>query len=100
MQIANLGDLGWAAFFEQQFEMVRQDGWSPARVVREERERYWVCNNEGEFCGEVSGRLRHEARGCADFPAVGDWVAVTARVQERAATIHAVLPRMTCFSRK
>lgn len=35
-----------------------------------------------------------------EWPAVGDWVAVAARPQEGAATIHAVLPRRGCFSRK
>ena len=34
------------------------------------------------------------------MPAVGDWVAVSARPEEGAATIHAVLPRRTKFSRK
>src|SRR6185295_17548765 len=100
MQFANLNDLGWVAFFEQQFELMRQDEWTPGRVVREERQRYWVWTGEGEFTAEVSGKMRHEADEGAEFPAVGDWVAVTTRAQERGATIHGVLPRMTCFSRK
>lgn len=100
MQISNLDELGWAAFFEQQFELVRQDNWTPARVIREDRGRYEVWNERGEFAAEVSGKLRHEAHDRADFPAVGDWVAVTLRESESAATIHALLPRLTCFSRK
>ena len=34
------------------------------------------------------------------YPAVGDWVALTVRPEEGAATIHAVLPRRTAFIRK
>jgi ribosome biogenesis GTPase len=49
---------------------------------------------------EVSGKFRHEARGRGDFPSVGDWVAVEPRPNEAKATIHAVLPRRTRFSRK
>jgi ribosome biogenesis GTPase len=100
MQIPNLDGLGWVAFFEQQFELIRQDGWLPARVVREDRERYTVWNDGCEFAAEVSGKFHHEACRRADFPAVGDWVGVTARPCESAATIHGVLPRLTCFSRK
>lgn len=54
----------------------------------------------GELSAEVTGRLRFGARGRADFPAVGDWVAISARPAERAATIVAVLPRRSCLSRK
>ena len=45
--------------------------------------------------------MRHEAPGRRDLPAVGDWVAVkpTAVVGGRA-TIQALLPRKSVFSRK
>ncbi|HEX2974077.1 MAG TPA: ribosome small subunit-dependent GTPase A, partial [Tepidisphaeraceae bacterium] len=44
--------------------------------------------------------LRHQATRRSDLPAVGDWVAIEPRPQERTATIHAVLPRKSQFSRK
>ena len=48
----------------------------------------------------VSGRLRHEALGRADLPAVGDWVAIVASpTPVEPAVIHAVLPRRTAFLR-
>jgi ribosome biogenesis GTPase len=43
--------------------------------------------------------MEHEA-GADGMPAVGDWVAIAARPEEGRATIHAVLPRRTKFSRK
>ena len=54
----------------------------------------------GERPAEVAGRLRHEAVSASDFPAVGDWVAVEDAPDAGAATIHAVLDRVTAFSRK
>ena len=61
---------------------------------------YRLLTLDGERMASVSGRLRHEARGQQDFPATGDFVAVELRPGEERATIHAVLPRSSCFSRK
>jgi ribosome biogenesis GTPase / thiamine phosphate phosphatase len=68
--------------------------------VEEQRDAYWVAGADGEFFAEVSGRLRYLAAGRADFPAVGDWVAIESRPGDRQATIHAVLPRTSVLSRK
>jgi ribosome biogenesis GTPase len=59
-----------------------------------------VLTEEGELLAEVSGKLRHEAIGREDYPAVGDWVVLDARPEEGKATIHSVLPRYSKFSRK
>ena len=48
----------------------------------------------------MSGRLRHDASGRADFPAVGDWVAVDVPEGGGDARIRAVLPRVSRFSRR
>jgi ribosome biogenesis GTPase len=48
----------------------------------------------------VSGRLRHAASGRADFPAVGDWVAIEVPDGGGDARIRAVLPRTSRFSRR
>lgn len=61
---------------------------------------YRLLTLDGERMASVSGRLRHEARGSQDFPATGDFVAAELRPGEERATIHAVLPRSSCFSRK
>src|SRR5204863_2687310 len=75
-------------------------GLAPARVVAQHRGAYVVHDADGEAWAEVAGRLRHAAASPADFPAVGDWVAVRPRPEGDGATIHAVLPRRTVFSRK
>ena len=52
-------------------------------------------------CAATSPAVCTRRRGSpADLPAVGDWVAVAARPDERAGTVQAVLPRRTKFSRK
>ena len=68
--------LGWNDFFEEQIAL---DAPPPqvARITEEQRGAYRVA---GDFEGwaEVSGKFRHDARTVADFPAVGDWVCLTA----------------------
>src|SRR4029079_2986970 len=44
--------------------------------------------------------LRFDSQSAADFPAVGDWVAVSTRDRDGLAQIQAVLPRRRKFSRK
>jgi ribosome biogenesis GTPase len=58
-----------------------------------------VATEHGLLRGTVSGRFRHEAGAGGDFPAAGDWVAVTPRADEGTATIHALVPRRTAFTR-
>jgi ribosome biogenesis GTPase len=95
-----LVELGWDTFFDQHFLQFKSAGLVPARVVREQRELYQVDGDHGELSARISGRLRHTAETRSNFPAVGDWVAIEPRVQEGQATIHAVLPRKSRFSRK
>ena len=96
-----LEDLGWAPRFAQAFDAYRADGVSPARVSLEHTHIYRVMTPEGESLARVSGRLRHEASGRVDFPAVGDWVVIEATgAGGGEARIKAVLPRATQFSRR
>jgi ribosome biogenesis GTPase len=94
-----LTSLGWGDFFASHFEPYAHDGLLPARVAREHRERYVIFGEHGEFTAEVSGKLWHNAHSRADFPAVGDWAVFSPR-PENQATIHALLPRRSTFSRK
>jgi ribosome biogenesis GTPase len=96
----NLIELGWNSFFEQHFKQFKRQSLEPGRVAREHRQRYVVYSEHGELTAEVSGKIRHAARSRGDFPAVGDWVGVSARPQEGKATIQALLPRRSSFSRK
>ena len=62
----------------------------------EHRSEYVIYTEHGELRAELAGRLRHGD----EHPAVGDWVAVALRPSEGRATIHAVLPRRSAFTRK
>ena len=77
------------------------DGLVPARVSVAYGATFRVMTGDGEDLADSTGRMRHEAQGRRDLPAVGDWVAVkpTAAVGGRA-TIQAILPRKSVFSRK
>ncbi|RDU36588.1 ribosome small subunit-dependent GTPase A [Neobacillus piezotolerans] len=70
------------------------------RVALEHKHMYRVWTEEGELLCEVSGKFSFEASSREDFPAVGDWVFLSARKEEGAGTIHAILPRFSKFSRK
>lgn len=96
----NLNELGWNAFFERHFGTYRDQGLSPARIACEHKYRYRVLCTQGDYSAEVSGGFRHNAHGKADFPGIGDWVAVHPWPNEAKATIHGVLPRKSLFSRK
>jgi ribosome biogenesis GTPase len=61
---------------------------------------YRLYAASGELLAETSGRLRHEACGAHDLPAVGDWVAAREPAGEGRSRIEAVLPRRSCLSRK
>ncbi|HYN48535.1 MAG TPA: ribosome small subunit-dependent GTPase A [Candidatus Nanopelagicales bacterium] len=99
-ELTGLAALGWdaawqAAFVPMDPELV------PARVVGAHRGTWEVATGApgGPLEARATGRLRHEA-GPAELPVVGDWVAVDARPDEGAATVHAVLPRRTQLRRK
>ena len=92
--------LGWNARLDEQFAPHHQQGLEPARVAREDRERYLVLCASGECPAEISGRFRHDATRRWDYPAVGDWVAVSRAAPGDPRTIRAVLPRTSAFVRK
>jgi ribosome biogenesis GTPase / thiamine phosphate phosphatase len=95
-----LTDLGWNPFFESHFEQYRDQDFSAMRVLRENRGKYIACNDGGEFTCEVTGKYRFENEGKSQFPTVGDWVVTSIVPHEQKATIHAILPRKSVFSRK
>ncbi|MGE0481775.1 MAG: ribosome small subunit-dependent GTPase A [Phycisphaerae bacterium] len=108
----NLASLGYDANFEFCFHAYLNEivGHSAARagiatpivarVAREDRESYIVYTDGRALRAGVRGSLRHRAASRADYPAVGDWVVVTPRAAESAATIQAILPRRSHVTRK
>lgn len=95
-----LTDLGWNDFFEKGFQQYRNNGNSVGRVISEYRGLYSLITEEKELPAKVSGKMIYEALGRADYPAVGDWVVLTENPGGSGATIHAVLPRFSKFSRR
>ncbi|MEW6554147.1 MAG: ribosome small subunit-dependent GTPase A [Actinomycetota bacterium] len=95
----DLEDLGYNAFFESGREEQGLDGYALARVTAEHKGAYGVRDTHGEYLATVTGRWMHEARAREDYPAVGDWVALTDTGGGRA-VIHGVLPRKTVLERK
>lgn len=96
-----LAELGWNDTFAAAFAPHAAAGCTPARVTLELKGFFEVTGEDGARLGEVSGRFTRDARSPADYPAIGDWVAVTPQPgDDTRAIIHAVLPRRTKFSRK
>jgi ribosome biogenesis GTPase len=95
-----LSDLGWDGFFEAHFNEHRRNGLIPARVVQEHKNRYVVTGERSTLDARVTGKMMHTADCRSDYPAVGDWVAVSARMSEGTATIVSILPRKSRFCRK
>ena len=96
----HLETLGWDERFAEPFRPHAAQGLRPARVAVTHNYLYQLYTARGELMAEAAGRLRHQAAGPDAMPVVGDWVAMTPSETERKATIEAVLPRRSCFSRK
>jgi ribosome biogenesis GTPase len=95
----DLKDLGWDEPWAAAFAPHAAEGLIPARVAIEFNYIYRLYAESGELQAQHAGRLRHEAQSREQLSAVGDWVA--ARLGDNAtATIEAVLPRRSKFSRK
>ena len=88
--------LGWDEGWEGSFRACGAGEVIPARVVAAHRGRWRVALANGDRDAELSGRLRFDAAGPGDFPAVGDWAAVT---DSRPALVVAILPRRSAFGR-
>jgi ribosome biogenesis GTPase len=96
-----LSTFGWNENFASAFLPHAAAGMEPARVVCELRRNFYAVQTEtDELLAECGGGFFHHARTPDQFPAVGDWVAVRRRVGEARADLHAVLPRLTKFSRR
>lgn len=96
-----LETLGWNSFFAEPFAHQFADtAYTVGRVALEHKHIYRVYSEHGELLAEIAGKMRHNALGREDYPAVGDWVVVSARPEEGKATVHAILPRKSKFSRK
>lgn len=94
-----LDTYGWSQTLQRHFTDHAARGFSPGRVIVQQRGLYRLATPLGEVSAEPSGKFLHEAL-IGDHPVAGDWVACTVRAQERAATIHHLLPRSSVFIRR
>lgn len=98
----SLEDYGWNERFAEQFQPYAREGYEAGRVSLQHNKIYLLYTAAGvDIEAEASGRLRYEARGPEDLPAVGDWVVIRRRAEDESrAVIHDILPRKSKFSRK
>ncbi len=92
-------DLGFTDMLGEYMAAHGLSGFAAGRVIAEHRERYVVRTATGDYESEVTGNLRFTARNREDFPAVGDWVALTV-FEPDMAIIHQVLPRSSIIKRQ
>jgi ribosome biogenesis GTPase len=96
----SLKDFGWDDSWAEKLARSEENRGIPARVISEHRSEYKVHNGEIEASAKAAGRLYHAPFKQSGLPAVGDWVVVDDVDERGKATIHAVLPRKSTFSRK
>ncbi|MBV6439204.1 MAG: putative ribosome biogenesis GTPase RsgA [Saprospiraceae bacterium] len=94
-----LADLGYNETLEQFRIENGLDQFETGRVIAEHKERYIVKTVNGELEAEITGHMRFTAKSREDFPAVGDWVALTTYDGDFA-LIHRILPRFSVLKRQ
>ena len=94
-----LGDLGYNDKIEK-FRIEHDlENLEIGRVISEHRERYIIKTINGEFEAEITGNMRFSTKKREDFPAVGDWVALTTH-EFGFTIIHNILPRFSTIKRQ
>lgn len=97
----NLLTIGLNETIEKEFKSINNnEDMIIGRVALEHKRMYRVWTEHGELLCEVSGKFSFEALSRVDYPAVGDWVMLKARVEEGKGTIYSIIPRFSKFSRK
>ncbi len=95
----DINDLGYNSDFEEFRKEQGLDSFGIARVISEHKERYIVKTDKNELEAEILGNLRFSAKSRSNFPAVGDWVAIS-EYDENKVLIHAIFPRKTIIERQ
>lgn len=95
-----LSELGLSQQFAKQAKKLCKPGQLLARVTVVDRGWYIIRNEEGEVSARATGKFLHTTDSTCDMPCVGDWVLAQYQDSEKAAYIHAVLPRKTFLQRK
>ena len=94
-----LEDLGYNQALEDYRIENKLTEFKTGRIIAEHKERYIVKTETEDVDAEITGNLRFSARSRADFPAVGDWVALI-NYDPEFAIIHQIFPRFSVLSRQ
>ncbi len=94
-----LAELGWTPRRERDFAVHAVAGLVPGRVVSEARGGARAQTAGGPVEVVVQRGFRRAAAGGADYPAVGDWLALEPMNDPSTAALRAILPRTSTFSR-
>jgi len=94
-----LKDLGYTTELDNYRKNKDLDSSEVGRIISEHKERYVVKTSEKEYEGEIIGNLRFSAVNRHDFPAVGDWVAIS-NYGNNKVIIHSVFPRKNIIERQ
>ena len=97
--ITSLEELGYSPRWQALFEPHLARNLTPARVIRSDRGSALIATPAGVVRAKLSARLLKSARGSADLPAVGDWVAALAPKDLDAPLIERVLERASAITR-
>jgi ribosome biogenesis GTPase len=95
----DINDLGYNTDFEQFRIDNGLSDFTVGRIVAEHKERYTIRTADTELEAEITGNLRFAATSREDFPAVGDWVALTV-YESDFGVILKVFPRFSILSRQ
>ncbi len=95
----SLQSLGYSESLENYRKEHNLTSFEIGRVAVEHKERYIVKTATQEIDAEITGNLRFSAQARADFPAVGDWVALSI-FDDSMALIHHILPRKSILQRQ
>jgi ribosome biogenesis GTPase len=99
--MTDLSLAGWNADLAATFAGLAAPELVPGRVALEHNHVYRVLTAEGEWLAQAAGRLKFEASGREQLPAVGDWVGLRPPAGSDALSlIRLILPRRSAFSRR
>jgi ribosome biogenesis GTPase len=94
-----LEELGYNIHLETYRTEQHLESFETGRVIAEHKERYIIKTVNGDFEAEITGNMRFTAKSREDFPAVGDWVALTV-FEGDFAIIHHIFPRFSVLKRQ
>ncbi len=95
----DLENLGYSKSLEDYRNENNLNTFEVGRIAVEHKERYVVKTASQELDAEITGNLRFSAQERADFPAVGDWVAISI-FDDSLALIHHIFPRKSTLQRQ